>query len=218
MEQLESALSQSFNKTEQQYGLARFVNTVKGDFVKPILDNNSTAEDLIQATVDVFGLPETLGEKLTNLPEEVSAELYKRWQMGVLVRNCRWTLEEYGTGPAIPAAEDEIVAMLESKLAMLAGDESDWWQVVRDEHAGTIKQEVQAFVGENLRVGAGEIAMTASTVDTFDEYVKKSRGKTCTLCSRGVAAGGNLGPMKSSKSLTTLQSGFKPRDDWWDET
>jgi len=95
---------------------------------------------------------------------------------------------------------------------MLAGDESDWWQVVRDEHAGTIKQEVQAFVGENLRVGAGEIAMTASTVDTFDEYVKKSRGKTCTLCSRGVAAGGNLGPMKSSKSLTTLQSGFSNRE------
>ena len=212
MEQLESALGQSFNKTEQQYGLARFVNTVKGDFVKPVLDSDSTAEDLIQATVSVFGLPETLGKRLANLPEEVASELTSggKWEYSYAIAD--GLLEQYGTGPAIPAAEDEIVSMLESKLASLAGDESEWWQVVRDEHAGTIKQEVQAFVGENLRVGAGEIAMAESTVDTFDEYVKKSRGKTCTLCSRGVAAGGNLGPMKSSKSLTTLQSGFSNRE------
>ena len=212
MEQLESALGRSFNKTEQQYGLARFVNTVKGEFVKPVLDNDSTAEDLIRATVNVFGLPETLGEELINLSEEVAAELTSggKWEYSYAIAD--GLLEQYGTGPAIPAAEDEIVSMLESKLASLAGDESEWWDVVRDEHVGTIKQEVQAFVGENLRVGEGEIAMATSTVDTFDEYVKKSRGKTCTLCSRGVASGGNLGPMKSSKSLTTLQSGFSNRE------
>jgi len=188
------------HKTEQQYGLARFVNTVKGYFVDPLLDSNSTSDDLIRATVNVFGLPETLGEQLTDLPEEITTKLTSggKWEYSYAIAD--GLLDQYGTGPATAAAEDEIVAVLESELASLVGDESDWWQVVRDEHAGTIKQEVQAFVGENLRVGAGDIDMTAPTVDTFDEYIKKSRGKTCTLCSRGVAVGGNLGPMKVLKN------------------
>lgn len=211
MEMLESTLGKSFNKTEQQYGLARFVNTVKGDFVKPLLGSDSTREDLIHATVSVFGLPETLGDQLTDLPEDTVSELTSggKWEYSYAIAN--GILDEYGTGPAIPDSEDEIVTTIESGLASIAGD-AEWWQIVRDHHAGTIKQEVQAFVGENLRVGAGGMNTTSATVDTFDEYVKKSRGKTCTLCSRGVAAGGNLGPMKSSKSLTTLQAGFSNRE------
>jgi len=78
-----------------------------------------------------------------------------------------------------------IVAMLESQLATLKGDESDWWQVVRRRARRRSKQEVQAFVGEKPGSVLVRFAGTASTVDTFDEYVKKSRGKTCTLCSRG---------------------------------
>ncbi len=212
MELLESALDQSFNKTEQQYGLARFVNTIKGSFVEPLLDSAATRDDLIQATVTAFGLPEALGEQLTALPDEIVSELTSggKWEYSYAIAD--GILEQYGTGPAIPAAENDIATGLESGLESLVDDESDWWQIVRDEHAGTIKEEVQAFIGENLRVGSGGINMTASTVDTFDEYVKKSRGKTCTLCSRGVATGGNLGPMKSRKSLTTLQGGFSNRE------
>ncbi len=212
METLETALGQTFAKTEQQYGLARCVNTVKRYFVEPVLDNKATSNDLIRATVSVFGLSEQLGEQLTSLPDETVSSLTSggKWEYSYAI--AQGLLDQYGNGPSIPAAEDKIVSVLEAKLTELASNGPEWWQRIRDEHAGTIKDEVQAFITENLRVGVGAIESIDSTVDTFDEYVKKSRGKTCTLCSRGVATGGNLSPMKSRKSLTTLQGGFSNRE------
>ena len=212
MEILESDLDQTFAKTEQQYGLGRFINTVKRSFVKPLLPSTATGDDLIHATVEVFDLSNSLAEQLTNLPDETVSSLTDggKWEYSYAI--AQGLLEHYGTGPAVPNAEEDIIATVESGLADLVDTSDEWWQIIRDEHAGEFKKEVQAFIGENLRVGSGRMLASESTVDTFDEYAKKSRGKTCTLCSRGVAAGENLSPMKSKEPLTTLKSGYSNRE------
>lgn len=212
MERLEESLNQTFTKTEQQYGLGRFVNTVKTSFVKPLLDRDSIGDDLIRSTVAVFDLPESLAEQLIDLPEETASSLTSggKWEYSYAI--AQGLLDRHGGGPNIRNSEDEVLSTIESGLSDLAGDTDDWRQMIREEYAGNLKRDVQAFISENLRVGSSKMLSSDSTVDTFDEYLKKSRGKTCTLCSRGVAAGGNLGPMKSKKSLTTLQSGFSNRE------
>jgi len=212
MELLEAELGSEFEKTEQQYGLGRFVNTIKSWFVDPLLPSDRTANDLIRATVSVFDLPEELAENLVALPEDTASELTSggKWEYSYAI--AQGLLDRHGTGPVIPTVEDEIVSTLSEGLAELVDDDTDWQTYIQNEHAGDMATEVQSFIGENLRIGGGNLILTNATVDTYDEYVKSSRGKTCTLCSRGVAAGGNLGPMKSKQSLTTLQGGFSNRE------
>ncbi|WP_420182803.1 type I-D CRISPR-associated protein Cas10d/Csc3 (plasmid) [Haloarcula sp. KBTZ06] len=212
MELLEDELGTEYEKTEQQYGLGRFVNTIKSWFVDPLLPSDRTANDLIRATVTVFGLPDKLSEDLVALSEDTTSELTSggKWEYSYAI--AQGLLDRHGTGPVIPTVEDEIINTLSDGLAALVDDDTDWRTLIQNEHAGDMSAEVEAFIGENLRVGGGNLILTSATVDTYDEYVKSSRGKTCMLCSRGVAAGGNLGPMKSKQSLTTLQGGFSNRE------
>ncbi|MDT3437968.1 type I-D CRISPR-associated protein Cas10d/Csc3 [Haloarcula sp. 1CSR25-25] len=212
MELLEDELGTEFEKTEQQYGLGRFVNTIKSWFVDPLLPSDRTANDLIRATVTAFGLSDELSEDLVALSEGTTSELTSggKWEYSYAIAQA--LLDRHGTGPVIPTVEDEIVTTLSDGLAALVDDDTDWQTLIQNAHAGDMSTEVQAFIGENLRIGGGNLILTSATVDTYDEYVKSSRGKTCTLCNRGVAAGGNLGPMKSKQSLTTLQGGFSNRE------
>jgi len=212
MERLESALCTEFVKSEQQYGLARFVNTIKKSFVDPLVAGETTGKDLIQPTVAAFNLPDKLAANLLDLPDETHSELVSggKWDYSYAI--AQEILDKHGTGPVIPTVEDDIVTTLSDGLAALVDDDTDWQTRIQNAHAGDMATEVQAFIGENLRIGGGNLILTSATVDTYDEYVKSSRGKTCTLCSRGVAAGGNLGPMKSKQSLTTLQGGFSNRE------
>ncbi|KZX49608.1 type I-D CRISPR-associated protein Cas10d/Csc3 [Haloarcula sp. K1] len=212
MELLEDELGTEFEKTEQQYGLGRFVNTIKSWFVDPLLPNDRTADDLIRATVTAFDLSGELSEELVALSEDTTSELTSggKWEYSYAIAQA--LLDRHGTGPVIPTVEDEIVTTLSDGLAALVDDDTDWRTLIQNAHAGDMSTEVQAFIGENLRIGGGNLTLTSATVDTYDEYVKSSRGKTCTLCNRGVAAGGNLGPMKSKQSLTTLQGGFSNRE------
>ncbi|CAI49723.1 CRISPR-associated protein Cas10d [Natronomonas pharaonis DSM 2160] len=212
MELLEAELGTKFEKTEQQYGLGRFVNTIKSWFVDPLLPSDRTANDLIRATVTAFGLSDELAEDLVALSEETTSALTSggKWEYSYAI--AQGLLDRHGTGPVIPTVEDEIVMTLSDGFAALVEDDSDWQTRIQNAHAGDMATEVQAFIGETLRIGGGNLILTSATVDTYDEYVKSSRGKTCTLCSRGVAVGGNLGPMKSKQSLTTLQGGFSNRE------
>ncbi len=212
MKLLEAELGSEFEKTEQQYGLGRFVNTIKSWFVDPLLPSNRTTNDLIRTTVSVFDLSDELSENLIALSEDIDSELTGggKWEYSYAI--AQGLLDRHGTGPVIPTVEKEIVSILSEGLTELVGDDIDWQTQVQNEHAGDMSTEVQSFIGENLRIGGGNLILTNATVDTYDEYVKSSRGKTCTLCSRGVAAGGNLGPMKSKQSLTTLQGGFSNRE------
>ena len=212
MKLLEAELGSEFEKTEQQYGLGRFVNTIKSWFVDPLLPSNRTTNDLIRTTVSVFDLSDKLSENLIALSEDIDSELTGggKWEYSYAI--AQGLLDRHGTGPVIPTVEKEIVSILSEGLTELVGDDTDWQTQVQNEHAGDMSTEVQSFIGENLRIGGGNLILTNATVDTYDEYVKSSRGKTCTLCSRGVAAGGNLGPMKSKQSLTTLQGGFSNRE------
>lgn len=211
MEMLADALGTSFSMTEQQYGVARFVNTIKGTFVKPLLDDPTSA-DLIRATVAVFDLSESLAESLVDLPEDVVSSLTNggKWEYSYAI--AQEILNRHGEGAALRNAENDIINTLQAEIGTLAGDEQEWVDTIQTKYAGRLASEVSAFIGENLRVGAGGVTDTEQTTDTFDEYTKKSRGKTCTLCSRGVQVGGNLGPMKSKKSLSTLQGGFSNRE------
>ncbi|RLM32780.1 type I-D CRISPR-associated protein Cas10d/Csc3 [Haloarcula sp. Atlit-120R] len=212
MELLEDELGAEFEKTEQQYGLGRFVNTIKSWFVDPLLPSDRTANDLIRATVTAFGFSDELSEELVALSEDTTSELTSggKWEYSYAIAQA--LLDRHGTGPVIPTVEDEIVTTLSDGLAGLVDDDTDWRTLIQNAHAGDMSAEVEAFIGENLRVGGGNLILTSATVDTYDEYVKSSRGKTCMLCSRGVAAGGNLGLMKSKQSLTTLQGGFSNRE------
>ncbi|CCC39327.1 type I-D CRISPR-associated protein Cas10d/Csc3 [Haloquadratum walsbyi] len=212
MKLLEAELGSEFEKTEQQYGLGRFVNTIKSWFVDPLLPSHRTTNDLIRTTVSVFDLSDELSENLIALSEDIDSELTGggKWEYSYAI--AQRLLDRHGTGPVIPTVEKEIVSTLSEGLTELVGDDTDWQTQIQNEHAGNMSTEVQSFIGENLRIGGGNLILTNATVDTYDEYVKSSRGKTCTLCSRGVAAGGNLGPMKSKQSLTTLQGGFSNRE------
>lgn len=212
MELLEVELGTEFEKTEQQYGLGRFVNTIKSWFVDPLLPSDRTANDLIRATVTAFGLSDELAENLISLSEDTTSALTGggKWEYSYAI--AQEILDQHGTGPVIPTVEDDIVTTLSDGLAALVDDDTDWQTRIQNAHAGDMATEVQAFIGENLRIGGGNLILTSATVNTYDEYVKSSRGKTCTLCNRGVAAGGNLGPMKSKQSLTTLQGGFSNRE------
>ena len=212
MKLLEAELGSEFEKTEQQYGLGRFVNTIKSWFVDPLLPSNRTTNDLIRTTVSVFDLSDELSENLIALSEDIDSELTGggKWEYSYAI--AQGLLDRHGTGPVIPTVEKEIVSILSEGLTELVGDDTDWQTQVQNEHAGDMSTEVQSFIGENLRIGGGNLILTNATVDTYDEYVKSSRGKTCTLCSRGVAAGGNLGPMKSKKYLMTIHGGFLNRE------
>jgi CRISPR-associated protein Csc3 len=212
MELLEAEIGVEFEKTEQQYGLGRFVNTIKKWFVDPLLPSDRTNEDLIRATVSVFDLSEELADNLSNISKSTISALTNggKWEYSYAI--AQGIIDRHGTGPVIHNIEDEIFETLSEGLFSLTDGEADWQELVREEHAGDMSEEVEAFISENLRIGGGNIVLTDATVDTYEEYIKSSRGKTCTLCSRGVAAGGNLGPMKSKKSLTTLRSGFSNRE------
>jgi len=215
MELLEAELGSEFEKTEQQYGLGRFVNTIKKWFVDPLLPSDRTNEDLIRATVSVFDASKELADSLSSLSEDTVSELKDggKWEFSYAI--AQELLDRHGTGPVIPTVEDEIVTTLSDGLAALAGGDTDWQIQIQNAHAGDLTTEVSAFIAENMRLGSKNAMLTSATVDTFEEYKghkeNRFKGKICTLCSRGVAADGNLGPMKSKKSLTTLQDGFSNR-------
>lgn len=215
MELLEAELGTEFEKTEQQYGLGRFVNSVKKWFVDPLLPSDRTNKDLIRATVSVFDASEELAEGLCSLSEKTVSELKDggKWEFSYAI--AQTLLDRHGTGPVIPTVEDEIVTTLSDGLAALAGEDTEWQTQVQNEHAGNLTTEVSAFIAETMRLGSKNAILTSATVDTFEEYKlhkeNRFKGKICTLCSRGVAADGNLGPMKSKKSLTTLKDGFSNR-------
>jgi CRISPR-associated protein Csc3 len=218
MELLEEGLGTEFSTTKQQQGAARFVNAIKSDFVSP-LRPDAGGYELIRPTVEVFGFDASLADDLEQLPDEVHSDLVSGGKWDYSYALAQHLLDRFGEGEALHESYDDIVKPLETGLERLAeprdddsGDDSDGWAMtVQQAHAGALSDEVRAFIGENLRVGPGALGDETATTDTFDEYVKNSRGKTCTLCSRGVRSGGNLTPMKSKKSLSTLQAGFTNR-------
>jgi CRISPR-associated protein Csc3 len=218
MELLEEAIGAEFSLTKQQQGAARFINAIKSDFVSPLrLDAGGV--ELIRPTVEAFGFNESLADTLENLSEETHSELVAGGKWDYSYALAQHLLDEFGKGGLLRESCDEIVERLETGLERLSDSEetdgSDgadgWAMTVQQAHAGALADEVRAFIGENLRVGNGALSDEIATTDTFDEYVKKSRAKTCTLCSRGVRSGGNLTTMKSKKSLSTLQAGFTNR-------
>jgi CRISPR-associated protein Csc3 len=218
MELLEEALDANFAVTKQQQGVARFVNAIKSNFVKPVRPDAGGFE-LIRPTINAFGLDESLATNLEQLPEEIHTTLVSGGKWDYSYALAQHILDEFGEGEPLRECRDSLVERLESGLEHLfetstAGNtegDGGWATVVQRAHAGALSAEVMAFIGENLRVGRGALNNETATTDTFDEYVKTSRGKTCTLCSRGVRSGGNLTPMKSKKSLSTLPAGFTNR-------
>jgi len=218
MELLEDGLGADFSMTKQQQGAARFINAIKSDFVSP-LHPDAGGFELIRPTVTAFGFDDSLADTLEGLPEETHDDLVSGGKWDYSYALAQHLLDEFGEGEALRESYKDIVDRLETGLERLADaedndsvDEGDGWEVtIQQAHAGALSNEVRAFIGENLRVGKGALNDESATTDTFDEYVKKSRAKTCTLCSRGVRSGGNLTPMKSKKSLSTLQAGFTNR-------
>lgn len=215
METLSKGLGMEFSMTKQQQGAARFVNAIKSDFVSPMRPD-AGGFDLIRPTVEVFGFDGSLADSLEDLPEDIHSEMVSggKWDYSYAI--AQRLFDKYGEGGALRESHSAIVESLNEGLQRLEQGEVDgnrehWADVVHQAHAGSLAAEVTAFIRENLRVGAGSLGDGDETNDTFDEYVKKSRGKTCTLCSRSVRAGGNLTPMKSKKSLSTLQAGFTNR-------
>ncbi|WP_245902788.1 type I-D CRISPR-associated protein Cas10d/Csc3 [Salinigranum rubrum] len=213
MELLEEGLDTEFSMTKQQQGAARFVNAIKSDFVSPLRPDAGGFE-LIRPTVEAFGFDEALADSLEELPEGVHSNLVSGGKWDYSYALAQRLLDQFGEGEALRESSDEIMETLEERLEGLVETDDQnvgWATVVQQAHAGALAGEVRAFIEENLRVGKGALSDESATTDTFDEYVKKSRAKTCTLCSRGVRAGGNLTPMKSKKSLSTLQAGFTNR-------
>jgi CRISPR-associated protein Csc3 len=218
MELLEESLGGDFSMTKQQQGAARFVNAIKSNFVSPLRPDAGGFE-LIHPTVEAFGFDDSLADDLEELPDDVHSTLVSGGKWDYSYALAQHLLDEFGEGETLRESYEDIVETLKSGLMRLVDtmdndsikEGDDWRTIVQQAHAGALSNEVRAFIAETLRVGKGALSDESATTDTFDQYVGKSRAKTCTLCSRGVRSGGNLSPMKSKKSLSTLQAGFTNR-------
>lgn len=197
MEELEAYLPFEIDRTREPVGLARLVYTIKRSFVDPVVDEIDGETTELAATCEVFGISESLRDKLETAAEELSLTAGGKWDYA------------YGIGQAL--MNDGITSSSELSERVIAGLEeldSEWSDIVETEHAGNLRSELDAYLRDVVSVDGETASSDSSTAltDSFDEYPGSRRGKTCVLCNRGTT--GTKGDMKAPKSLTTLQAGY----------
>lgn len=196
MEMVESYLPLEIARTREPVGLARFVYTVKRSFIDPVITKTEADTSEIAATCDVFGIPEAVEKGLEAATEENSLTAGGKW--------------DYSYGIAQALLNEGVVdstALAERVFDALEELDENWTEIVETEHAGNLRSELTAYLGDVISVnGQPVMSESAELTDSFEEYAGSRRGKTCVLCNRGTT--GTKGDMKAPKSLTTLQAGY----------
>ncbi|NGM71594.1 type I-D CRISPR-associated protein Cas10d/Csc3 [Natronolimnobius sp. AArcel1] len=213
MELLEDDLGRELYKTSQLYGIARFVSTIRRGILPTFLDDSGMkSEEGLRATGYVLNLPEDVAEELISLPPDVKDRLVSgnKWEFSYVFGQA--LLKKHGQGIKISEAESELIQDIENGLDSLA-DESNWMEILRENHSGGYRSEVVSFIQKHLRIGNGLQGEAGALTDTFHQYAETSRrGRICSLCSGGLSNRHNLGDMQPSDDVTMIRGGFTNRD------
>lgn len=197
MKELEAYLPFEIDRTRVPVGLARLVYTAKRSFVDPVVDEIDSDTTELAATCEVFGISDSIRDKLETAAEELSLTAGGKWDYA------------YGIGQAlINVGVTSSSELSERVIAGLEELDSEWSDIVETEHAGNLRSELGAYLRDVVSVDGETVSSdgSAALTDSFGEYPGSRRGKTCVLCNRGTT--GTKGDMKAPKSLTTLQAGY----------
>ncbi|WP_299264678.1 type I-D CRISPR-associated protein Cas10d/Csc3 [Halorientalis sp.] len=196
MADLESHLPFDITRTREPVGLARLAYTIKRSFIDPVLDTSGDSQSSLRATCGLFNVDEATTSGIETADEELPLRAGGKWD------------HAYGIGQSLlDRGLTEYSDLATLVIEGLDDLNPEWRTIVSKGQTGNLRTELSAFLVETVtldgrRVGGSEDRLT----DPFTEYGGSRRGKTCDLCNRGTT--GTKGDMKSSKSLTTLQSGY----------
>ncbi len=196
MAALEEHLPMRIDRTREPVGLARLVDTVHRSFVDPVLDASDDDRGAIEATCEVFDVPETVRQGLETAAADDDVDL---------TSGGKWDYA-YGIGQALlTAGETDPDALLDRTSSGLTRLSPEWVEIVERHRTDHIQTEIREYLSDTISLGGhgtGEVGIG----DPFEEYGGSRRGKVCSICSRGTS--GTKGEMKAPKSLTTLQAGY----------
>jgi len=193
------------DNARQLVATARLVYTIHRTIVPEI---NSDRDDF-QTTCEIFEINEVVEEALLDVRERDPSLLKSggKWEYSYAVAQELLDREFAG----IPAKDlspsrfgDEVTEFLISRLS-----EYDGWDTIDESFTTGIREELTAYLGDELVIEGRSLRFESGLSDQFDEYTGKRGGKICTLCNRGTTS--NKGEMETKKSRSTLQAGFSNR-------
>jgi len=196
MEELETYLPFTIDRTREPIGLARLAYTVKRTFVAPVLEEADADVSSLVATCEIFGVPDTVCEGLQEAEAELDLTAGGKWDYA------------YGIGQALVKEGATDYRLLRERLIDGLDELSEEWrEIVEADRAGNLSSELDAYLRDIVIVD-GLTADGGETVsDPFEEYHSTRRGKTCVLCNRGTTST-RKSDLEAPKSLTTLQAGY----------
>lgn len=196
---LEAYLPFEIERTRRPVGFARVAYTVKRAFVDPLLEANEGDISSLEATCDVFGVPNEVVSGLHAAADDDDLSL---------TAGGKWDYA-YGIGQAmiISGLSDPVVIKNRIQQGLTELDEN-WRETIEESHAGHVQSELRAYLSDIVAV-SGQSVPTGedSLTDPFEEYHSKRGGKTCVLCNRGTTST-RKSDVQAPKSLTTLQAGY----------
>jgi CRISPR-associated protein Csc3 len=196
---LETHLPTEIERTRRPVGYARLVYTVRRAFVDPALEATNNDRSSLEATCEVFDVPDAVltGLIAASEDDDLSPTAGGKWEYS------------YGIGQVL--IEDgvtsigDIADLAKSGLDTLS---EDWVEIVEEAHAGNLRSELEAYVSDVVSIDGRPMSASEATLsDPFEEYHGTRRGKTCVLCNRGTTST-RKSDLKAPKSLTTLQAGY----------
>ena len=196
MAALEEHLPMQITRTREPVGLARLADTVHRSFVNPVLDGMDDDRSAIEATCEVFDVPEKVrqGLEAAAADEDIDLTAGGKWDYA------------YGIGQAVldidGANPESLYDRVTDGLTELS---PEWTEIVERHRSEHVQTEIVGYLEDTVSLGGRSHGGTRIG-DTFEEYGGSRRGKVCSICSRGTS--GTKGNMKAPKSLTTLQAGY----------
>lgn len=196
---LEGHLSLEIERTRRPVGYARLTYTIKRAFVDPILEEIDDDRSSLDATCDVFDVPQPIREGLLAASEDddLSPTAGGKWEYS------------YGIGQVL--IEDDVTSVEAISDRVTTGLDrlaDDWVEIAEEAHAGNLRSELEAYVSDVVSIDGRPLPESdAALSDPFEEYHNTRRGKTCVLCNRGTTST-RKSALEAPKSLTTLQAGY----------
>jgi len=196
---LETHLPTEIERTRRPVGYARLVYTVRRAFVDPVLEATNNDRSSLEATCEVFDVPDAVltGLIAASEDDDLSPTAGGKWEYS------------YGIGQVLiedgVTSVGDIADLVKSGLDTLS---EDWVEIVEEAHAGNLRSELEAYVSDVVSIDGRPMSASEATLsDPFEEYHGTRRGKTCVLCNRGTTST-RKSDLEAPKSLTTLQAGY----------
>lgn len=191
--------------TRQLVATARLVYSIHRSIVPPL----HIDDDAFRVTCDIFGVSDDVRDALLETREREPKLLKSggKWEYSYAI--AQELLDQRFDGVAAKDLSprqfgEEVSDFLTQQLSEYEG-----WETIDEEFIEDIRNELLAYIGDNLIIDGLAATVDSGLSDQYDEYTGKRGGKICTLCNRGTT--GNKGDMQTKKSLSTLQAGFSNR-------